>query len=342
MSISSIVFISFVILILNSLHYKRNGEKSGLLDKNSVECIRGISAILIVFSHAHFYTEELGLLRILKPFGYIGVSVFFFCSGYGVMKQWIRDTEYMNGFLIKRVKSIYIPYFVAVIIWLLFILITDSTVGYKGFLKQLLGSLSLINNALPFAWYVKAILVWYVLFWSVVMIQKRPNRVFATILTLNLIWYVVGVITKVDSFYYNGTCCISLGCYIALVEDKLTVPKFRYLFIVGAAFGFSILFLYAYGSMSGIIYSISIVISSLCFLSVLYLVSFVFDINSTCTHYLGRYSYEIYLSQGIAYYGSTLLIGADNKAFWLVFGVILMIISVLVKKITFLIKKVIE
>lgn len=152
---------------------------------------------------------------------------------------------------------------------------------------------------------------------------------------------MVGIITKIDSFYYNGTCCITLGCYIALVEHKLHVPKLRYLFIAGDAFGSSVAFLYAFGSMSGLMYSISIIISSLCFLWMLYLAGFVFVLRSTWTRYLGHYSYEIYLSQGIDYYGTLMLIGEDNKAFYGVFGIILFAISLLVKKNTLLIRKVI-
>lgn len=79
--------------------------------------MKGMAALLIVFSHAHFYSTDLGLLKLFKPFGFIGVSLFFFYSGYGVMCQYISNVKYLNGFLLKRFRSVYIPYLIATLMY---------------------------------------------------------------------------------------------------------------------------------------------------------------------------------------------------------------------------------
>lgn len=112
-----IITVLFFVIIANGLHYMGGGQHSSFIDKDSADCMKGVAAILIVFSHAHYYIPNLGVLKIFKPFGYIGVSLFFFCSGYGVMKKYSLDSRYMDGFLQKRFKGVYLPYIVTTVLW---------------------------------------------------------------------------------------------------------------------------------------------------------------------------------------------------------------------------------
>lgn len=65
-----IITVLFFVIIANGLHYM-GGQHSSFIDKDSADCMKGVAAILIVFSHAHYYIPNLGVLKIFKPFGYL-------------------------------------------------------------------------------------------------------------------------------------------------------------------------------------------------------------------------------------------------------------------------------
>ena len=90
---SGIIVGLFTITFLLNCRIIHGGGYSSLTNKESSNCMKGMAALLIVFSHAHFYSTDLGLLKLFKPFGFIGVSLFFFYSGYGVMCQYISNVK---------------------------------------------------------------------------------------------------------------------------------------------------------------------------------------------------------------------------------------------------------
>lgn len=246
--------------------------------------MKGIAAILIVLSHAHYYVADLGALRVLKPFGYIGVSLFFFCSGYGVMRQYMNNAAYLDGFLKKRFKSVYYPYIAVMILWLICNVVFQNTAtDSKAIVQFLLIDLMLIKTNLPFSWYVLVVLAWYTVFFCVVVVLKRADRIFQAILAINALWYIIGMTMTISAFYYNGTCCITLGCYIALKEQEMFVPKRKTCLLSSMAFGASVLFLYLFGDKSSILHSAAVIAGSISFVWLLYTVGFLFSFKSELT-----------------------------------------------------------
>lgn len=160
---SIIITVAFLIIVVDGLHYS-GGQHSSLTNIESVNCMKAVAAILIVLSHAHYYISFLGILKVFKPFGYIGVSLFFFCSGYGVMKKYIRNEHYLDGFLTKKLKSVYIPYIVATTLWFAMNLLLFRDFDGTTAILSVTESVLLIKTRLPFAWYVLAILIWYFVF----------------------------------------------------------------------------------------------------------------------------------------------------------------------------------
>lgn len=167
---SGIIVGLFTITFLLNCRIIHGGGYSSLTNKESSNCMKGMAALLIVFSHAHFYSTDLGLLKLFKPFGFIGVSLFFFYSGYGVMCQYISNVKYLNGFLLKRFRSVYIPYLIATLMYTFFV--RNQNVSYTLLIKNIF----LMDRVLPFAWYVPVILVWYLLFFEVLKLINDPKR----------------------------------------------------------------------------------------------------------------------------------------------------------------------
>ena len=317
-----------------SLYRGGQHNASALTDKESVNCMKGVAALLIVFSHAHYYNETLGLLKIFKPFGYIGVSLFFFCSGYGVMKNYIVKEHYLDGFLIKKLKGVYIPYIVATGLWF----ITDTIFIGKKFDRfavviSMAKSILLIKTALPFAWYVLAVLVWYFVFFLVAKIIKIPNKMLECLFILNIMWFFIGVLTGIPSFYYNGTCCLMIGCVAATIDKMIKEPG--RLALLSSAVGLcgSILALHYLGGKSPLLYTVVVASSSAAFVLFIYIVGYRITFVSNITKYIGKYSYEIYLTQGIAYYISKELSAKLNGKFWIIFWLMMGLLICIERKI---------
>lgn len=102
-SLFLIILLLFVLYLFKST---KTAHNSSLLERNSNQSFRGILALLIVFAHvSHDYSFPLSPEG--KPYGITVVGLFFFFSGYGLMKQYaIKGNVYCNGFLIKRTKKL--------------------------------------------------------------------------------------------------------------------------------------------------------------------------------------------------------------------------------------------
>lgn len=276
--------------------------------------MKGIAAILIVFSHAHYYSTNLGLMKLFKPFGYIGVSLFFFCSGYGVMHQYILNKNYLNGFLTKRLRCVYVPYLIATFMYALFI--QNINIEYAKLIKNVF----LVDRILPFAWYIPVILGWYLLFFSVLKIIGDSKKACAVFLCANIIWYIIGYLLGLSSFYYNSTICLTIGCFVA-VEKKICqiLSKLMSLIVVTTAFILSVVLLVLLGGRSNLIYSVCIFASSVLFVLFLLSIGTRITFDGAILKALGIYSYEIYLTQGIAYSLAYQISSKWENLFWICF-----------------------
>lgn len=86
------------------------------------------------------------------------------------MCQYISNVKYLNGFLLKRFRSVYIPYLIATLMYTFFV--RNQNVSYTLLIKNIF----LMDRVLPFAWYVPVILVWYLLFFEVLKLINDPKR----------------------------------------------------------------------------------------------------------------------------------------------------------------------
>lgn len=94
-------------------------ENKQLLSKNATNWFRGIAAVMVVVSHYAewwaWFTPMEGnaeIFRIaLTKLGVYGVDLFFLFSGYAMVKS-IGQERMHPEFIWKRIKNVYIPYFI--------------------------------------------------------------------------------------------------------------------------------------------------------------------------------------------------------------------------------------
>ena len=116
------VLLFFVLLI--SIFKNRNDEG---FSKDATLPLRGVLALCIVLHHLSlrlmYMIPEASFFNLSEfiKWGEPIVSVFFFMSGYGLIKSFLKKgTNYLDGFLTGRLSKIMIPYIICCVLYIPF------------------------------------------------------------------------------------------------------------------------------------------------------------------------------------------------------------------------------
>ena len=186
------------------------------------------------------FTLSSSINEIFSLFGFYGVFLFIFLSGYGLTKSFSKNSLPKAKFVFKHVWKIYKLFILSAC---LFLLINIKYVNY--FIFPVLKSLSLTNNfyvAKIFSvngpwWFFSLIIQLYILFIPILYALKRDkfNFILMFIPYLVLAYFMASNGAK-NIFYANALGHIpefSLGVYIALYEDDFRFAKCtKYLFLI--------------------------------------------------------------------------------------------------------------
>lgn len=167
--------------------------------------IQGIFAILIMMHHLSQKTSAFWVPAAVRqhglepfiPIGYLLVSFFFFCSGYGLIKSMRDDDTYFDGFLIRRLNRILLIFVLTQLIWFI-----------VRFLKA---AVYLPLN--PYNWYIYAIIILYFGFFF--FYRKETKASFLLMALWILVYSVICYIFVKGNWWYNATPAFLLGIYIA-------------------------------------------------------------------------------------------------------------------------------
>lgn len=142
--------------------------------------LRGFAALGVILHHisqenafqwANGWGKP-GELSLFVNAGYKFVAIFFFCSGYGLLKSLNTKENYFDGFIKKRiVKTILVPFYVNVIIYAIFHIIMGDKMPVAHWITNFLG-LTLMNE---YAWYPVVLTILYFAFYFIFKnIKNRP------------------------------------------------------------------------------------------------------------------------------------------------------------------------
>ncbi len=176
-------------------------EDSSSLD--SFMSLRGFAAIGVILHHisqeaafqqANGYNKA-GELSIFVNAGYIFVAVFFFCSGYGLIKSLETKPDYLNGFIKKRVvRTLVIPYYVSIIIYGILRFASGERFAPLQWFTNLIG-ITMMN---PYAWYPVVAALLYIAFYFI--FKNIKNRRLCYCL-MALVILLLGVIFCVNGHF---------------------------------------------------------------------------------------------------------------------------------------------
>ena len=145
------------------------------------KCLRGLAALGVILHHisqegafqrAGGGYGKPGELSIFVNYGFKFVAIFFFCSGFGLIKSLMTKENYLDGFLKKRVvKTILIPFYVNVLMYGVWHIICGDKFPPAQWICNLLG-LTMMNT---YAWYPVVLILLYLAFYFIFKYIKNEK-----------------------------------------------------------------------------------------------------------------------------------------------------------------------
>lgn len=219
----------------------------------------------------------------LVKWGGVGVAVFFFFSGYGLLHNYIeKGRSYLSDFPSKRIIKVIFPFIGAIIIFQIFrMLFVDNS--YPGRITD-----GEVNSILPFSWYVFVVLVLYVFFYLSFIIRTPLviGESICCLLTLAFFLFLRYVLCW-DEYWYKSLVGFIIGLILKHNENRIKRTKPAVIILLPF-----LIFVLSYLIHN---YILSIVMYTLIVVLPLYIAR----INSSILLFLGGISYEIYLMQGV-------------------------------------------
>lgn len=144
------------------------------------KCLQGICALCVILHHLsqNKAFSQNHVIGFFEHIGYLFVAVFFFCSGFGLIRSLNTKPDYLDGFVKKRIVPVLVAFFVMNVIYALYRFICNENLPVAQWITGLFG-LVLLNNQ---AWYVIVILIMYTIFYISFKYIKNRKISFVIIL----------------------------------------------------------------------------------------------------------------------------------------------------------------
>lgn len=196
--------------------------------------MQGIAAVCIVFHHLSQYITNYGNvwkgpITVFSSLGILFTTIFFFCSGFGLMQSLKTKPDYLKGFLKKRMPAVWIPFMISNGIYLVWLgmyfgkvdSVIDSLICFFGF--------RLLNTN---TWFLVEIMILYLAFYFTHRFIKKPRNAMAAMSVFVGIMIIGSLLLGHDNsemggswfmgeWWYNTTIFFLVGMYVSKYYDKI-------------------------------------------------------------------------------------------------------------------------
>lgn len=287
----TLIFMGVLLLCALSIHRKK--EYSSSLNVETSTCLKGIAALLVAMHHIQQQNVLAGYYLVFGYIGFILVGAFFFLSGYGLAYGFRNKKNYMKSFLQKHLLSIYIPYWILLVLNTLVHYISGDAIAVRRFILALFGFSE--------HWFVTAILLFYIFFYIAFRFIKGEAYQQLALLLGVLGYMIVCTCMGLMSSYTASSLCFVLGVVYYLHSDRLAAMLRNRQILLGGLFlvlFFGRLALSYMGFTNEIIHIGARNLVSCCFVVFLLSVFLKYDFYHTFWMKTGKLSYEIFLAHG--------------------------------------------
>lgn len=286
------------------IHLENNIELNSFISKNR-QTLMGISIIAILLYHAYVWItpQDINLLRIFT-YGYAGVDIFMFLSGWGLCYSYYKNN--ISSFYYRRFKRIFPLTILSGLIVSLFVYRYEESFTYWDIICTISTLYYYGLGGAYWNWFIPGIIILYISFPILLYFSKKLGLYFFTIVNITIILIIWGY--QVDWRYSCLICRLPIfvtGIMVYLNqknEDNLVYLFMinMFFFIISCSFNLSDYYLTA-------------TFCPLLLLSLYYLKNIILTI--TIIERMGKYTLEIFLGNSISYYVLHVFIRYNNNLY---------------------------
>ncbi len=272
-------------------------NRGGYLSAQNTKSLKGIFAVTVLLHHLYQYSgTDIGAVfgLVFQWMGYLSVGMFFFYTGYGLMLSSQKD-GYLKTFLLKHVAPLYGFYVCLIFIYTIY----KALLGIDIVPKKLVQSFLFGGTVVSLAWYLQVTFVMYLIYWLVFSNIKRDSMRLGVMSAALVVFCVSCYICGLSSTWYESVFCILLGMVWFYRKEKIDrVLKSKGVLIFFSAALLCAIFTLMQPRFGIIPKMLSAVTFSATVTIFTYLVADTRIVDNKITQFLGKYSLEIYVSQG--------------------------------------------
>lgn len=285
------------------------------------KAMQGFLSLLIIVHHVYTFLEirdyDVTVLHWSANIGVYLIGFFFFCSGYGLIVSLHTKENYLQGFMVKRVLIVLVPFFICNYAYMFVELLLVNRYPMHELIAAFFG-IVLLNSQM---WFAVEIMLLYLVFF-VLFKHIKNEKIGIIIMTalimivtlLAMMWFKGEKPTKWFSgeWWYNTTPLFIIGMIVARHREQIKsfIAKYYWLAIGVCILGVCItgmqveetLYYYGYWTfqLSDKLISYVVQVPHVIFFELfLILVMQKIQFRNLCLDVLGKFSLEILLVNGV-------------------------------------------
>ena len=192
---------------------RRPKNETAFFDRVSTKEFQGFLAVFIMLHQTvvilKFAGLNIGGLMFFYYYGILAVAFFFFCSGFGLIKRWMTDNNYIKGFMRRRIFTVLVPFFICNYIYLTDALLSNIRIGaHFGFGAVICSffGIFLVNNQM---WFAVEIMLLYIAFRIVFAKVRKPLTGILIMTGVVIVMMVIGILSghsdsQIMSYWFKG------------------------------------------------------------------------------------------------------------------------------------------
>ena len=227
--IANILMILLLLLILYSVVVvvgkTRSFDNGSLMNQDATGSLRGFVILMITMAHICQYENRLKEIligggttyRFVLSWGAIGVSIFFFLSGYGCYLS-VRKKDNIWKWLGQHIIKMIVHYIIAFIIVIVLLLLAFQQKIEISEIARNLVTLQLPGSTV---WYFKIQILFYIILTFAVAICK--NKAWILVFFMSLAYAIIAKYAlKLPDYWWKTALCFAGGCFVAQFHNLFT------------------------------------------------------------------------------------------------------------------------
>ena len=281
-----------------------------------IDFLRGFAIFTIILMHLLQGFQIPSVINKALSFGGVGVHVFFLCSGFGLYLSYLKRPLGYLEFLKKRFLKIYWPYFICVLLWGIWLFVSQGEFQFTNvlshiFLYKMFGhdlDVSICNHY----WFISTIIQFYFC-WPLIVSLMNKKYGFQISVGISLLWSAIVGVLGFEDYRPWGSCFLQYlweFCFGMLLARKLYVNEIKDIFDSKKwswIWLFSIFFICmiltgTMGWLGGVLKLYNDIPSLFAYLSMALIVyKFSFEYINKTFIWTNTFSYELYLVHSLVY-----------------------------------------